>query len=193
MDSVEAAVAWQPAVGLQLGLNVFRYRMRDILRHVPNADPTTGATAQNSGEQTGTGFEFEAAWDVSRTLRLSGHHAYQRSIDEATQQNAGMAPRHHTYLRADWRFASGWLFNAQVNRVADRQREPGDTRPKIADYTTVDFTLRAQRGRTPWDVAFSVRNAFNADVREPSPAPGLIPNDFPLPRRHGFVEARYAF
>ncbi len=86
---------------------------------------------------------------------------------------------------------SGWLASAQINRVADRQRAADDARPPIADYTTVDLTLRTSRGKDRWDFAASIRNAFNADAREPSLAPGLIPFDLPLPRRSIYLQAGY--
>lgn len=185
IESVELAFAWQPASTLQANLNLFRYRMKDILR------VDTSFTMQNAGQQRGQGLEVELAWEASRSLRLSGNYALQRSIDEATGLDAGNAPRHHVYARADWRFMPGWTLNAQVNHVADRRREPSDTRPAIPDYQTVDLTLRKQKWKKDWDFAFTVRNLFDADAREPSPAPGLIPNDLPLAPREWRFELRH--
>jgi iron complex outermembrane receptor protein len=188
-ESVELAFAWQAASDLQANLNLFRYRMKDILRFVQN--PDASFIAQNAGRQNGQGLEVELVWEASRSLRLSGNYAYQRSIDEATNQDAGNAPRHHVYARVDWRFMPGWTLNAQVNHVADRRREPSDTRPAIPDYSTVDLTLRKQKWKNDWDFAFTVRNLFDADAREPSPTPGLIPNDLPLAPREWRFEVRH--
>jgi iron complex outermembrane receptor protein len=142
--------------------------------------------------------ELEAAWDATKALRLSGNYAYQRSIDEATQQDAGNAPRHHAYLRTDWRYAPGWSLSSQLNIVGERLRAPGDTRAPLSGYATVDLTLRANRGPKAWSFAGSVRNLFNADAREPSafdqgPAQPFIsiPGDFPLPGRSFYVQASY--
>ena len=85
----------------------------------------------------------------------------------------------------------GWTLNTQVNHVADRRREPSDTRPAIPDYHTVDLTLRKQKWKNDWDFAFTVRNLFDADAREPSPAPGLIPGDLPLAPREWRFELRH--
>ncbi|HEX5802521.1 MAG TPA: TonB-dependent receptor [Azospira sp.] len=189
MKTLEAAVFWQPAATLGLGVNVFRYEMSDIIQLV-------NTTYNNTGKQTGTGLEFEASWDATKNLRLAGSYSHQRSIDKATDHDAGLAPRHRVYLRADWRFTPGWQANAQVNWVVDRQRAPGDTRPEIDDYATVDLTVRTQRGRNKWDLAFSVRNLFDADAREPSPwgTPFVaVPYDFPLPGRSFFAQAGYRF
>ena len=69
-------------------------------------------------------------------------------------------------------------------------------RAPIPDYTTADITLRTGNSKSGnkgnWDFAFSVRNLFNADAREPSMAPGLgLPQDIPLARRSLYVQASY--
>ncbi len=189
----ELAVSWQAASNLHTTLSLFRYRMRDIIRFVPNADPTTGSTAQNAGDQTGRGLEFEATWDASRTLRLTGSLSLQRSIDELTQQDAGLAPHKRIFLRGDWRFAPFWQLGATVNHVADRKRQPGDPRPPIADYTTVDLSLRREKIAGNWDFRAIVLNLFDRDAREPSFAPGNIPFDLPLPGRAFYVQLQHSF
>jgi outer membrane receptor for ferrienterochelin and colicins len=194
-QSLELAFSWQAASSLQANLNLFRYQMKDILRFVP--DPSTGiSTAQNAGSQHGQGFETELAWDASASLRLSGNYAQQHSIDEATNQDAGNAPRHHVYARADWRFVPRWTLDTQLNYVADRKRAPGDTRPDIADYQTVDLTLRNNHHKGDWGIAFKVLNLFGADAREPSPygTPFVpIPYDLPLAGRAWRVELSHLF
>ncbi|MDQ3774193.1 MAG: TonB-dependent receptor [Pseudomonadota bacterium] len=125
------------------------------------------------------------------TLRLLGNYAYQESTDETFDQDAGNAPHHKLYARSQWEFLPKWYFNSQVNWVADRKRPFGDTRPDIKDYTTVDLTVRAEIVHD-WEVAFSVRNLFDADAREPSPGPA-IPNDLTLAGRSVFGEIRVSF
>ncbi len=188
--SLEAALAWQPTPTLQTALSLFRHRMRDILRLVPNADPTTGSTAQNHGSQTGRGFELELGWDAGPRWRLAGNYAFQRSSDDAKGQDAGMAPHHHLNLRIDHRLAPSWILGAQFNCVAGRMREPGDTRPQIANYRTTDLNLRSTV-IPGWELRAIVRNIFDTDAREPSPAPGLIPHDLPLPRRTWTLQASH--
>lgn len=185
--TLEAALSWQPAPTLHLGANLFGYRMTNTIQL------DAAKTYRNAGEQTGKGMEFEAAWDVSREVRLSGNYSHQKSIDKATNQDAGYAPHDRIYLRTDWRFTPGWAFNAQINAVGKREREAGDTRAALRGYTTVDMTLRTDRGAQQWNVAVSARNLFNADVREPSPlgSPTSIPNDFPLAGRSIYLQAEY--
>jgi iron complex outermembrane receptor protein len=191
IETTEAALAWQPAGNVNLAVNLFRYRMRDILRQVPNDDPTTGSTSSNSGRQVGRGLEIEALWDLTRNLRLAASYGWQRSTDKANGLDVGIAPHRHLYLRGDWRFRPGWVGNLQLNQVADRRREAGDARPRVADYTLVDLTVRAQAGRSGWELSGSVRNLFNREARDPSFAPGQLPYDFPLPGRSAYLQASY--
>jgi outer membrane receptor protein involved in Fe transport len=185
VKTVEAALSWQARSDTLVNLNLFRYDMKDIIR-------TVGGTYFNTGAQNGTGGEFEAVWDPSRRLRVITSYAWQSSTDEATQQDAGYAPHRHVYVRADWHFAGNLLAGTQVNWVADRKRAAGDLRPAVADYTTVDLTLRTNNGKGRWDFTGSVRNLFNADVREPTLAPGLaIPNDLPMAPRSVYLQAVY--
>lgn len=186
ITTLEAALSWQARKDTHLNFNLFHYAMKDIIRLVP-----TTSTFSNTGNQNGRGVELEVVWDAGRSLRLTGNYSFQRSIDEATNQDAGYAPRNHLYARADWRFASGWMMSGQLNSVAERKRVAGDTRPDIPNYTTVDMTVRSNGGRRQWALAASIRNLFAADVREPSLAPGLIPNDLPVAPRSFWLQATY--
>lgn len=193
IQTFETAFAWRPREDVEAGLNLFHYEMRDIIRLVPNADPTTGSTAQNAGSQIGRGLEVEGAWDASRTVRLSGNYAYQRSIDSASGKDAGEAPRHQVFLSGRWSVRPGWTAVVQENVIVERRRAPSDARRPIADYHTVDAALRAQPPGRPWEILVSVRNVIDADAREPSASPGLIPGDLPLPGRSWIVEASWRF
>ncbi|HEX5371227.1 MAG TPA: TonB-dependent receptor [Aquabacterium sp.] len=194
IDTLEAAVAWHLRPGVQLGLNLFHYRMKDIIRLSSNV-------YQNTGGQHGNGLELEGNWDVGRTLHLSGNYSYQYSQDQTTDQDAGNAPHHHLYLRADWRFMPSWSLHPQVNWISERPRVAGDTRRPLAGYGTVDMTLRHETaGNRGWSVALSVRNLLDVDAREPSPydrslaQPFIsLPDDIPLPGRTVSVQASYRF
>lgn len=186
IDTGELALSWQPVSNMQTGLSLFHYRMQDIIRFLPGAQ---GLMAQNAGEQTGRGVELEARWDATRNLRLTGNLSLQRSRDEATGQDAGLAPRQRLFVRSDWRFAPRWQCGSVVNHVADRRRQPGDARRPVDDYTTLDVSLR--RGFGHADVSLQVQNLFDSEAREPSLAPGNLPNDLPLPGRTFYVQLQY--
>ena len=197
IETKELAFNWQVRPNLRTAANLFHYRMKDAIRFVANSDPTTGSTAQNVGRQRGRGLEMEFAWDPSAEWRLVGNYAFQHSVDDSTQQHTAMVPRHHAYLRADWRMPSGWTLSTQVNSVAGRQRAAPDTRASVADYVTTDLVLRSARILRDFELSLSLRNLFDVDAREPSEGPSTagavanIPGDLPLPRRNVYLELRY--
>jgi len=180
--TLEGVLVWAPSNDLQLSLNLFRYRMAQIIRTVPNTAPTPGSTYTNTGQQDGRGAEFEATWDALPPLRLTGHLSLQRAVDPATGLDVGNVPRRDAFVRGDWRLGGSWLAHLQINHVADRRRAPGDARPPVADYTTVDLALRGEPARG-WTVSAALRNLLDADAREPSLAPGLVQFDLPLAGR----------
>jgi outer membrane receptor protein involved in Fe transport len=185
IKTLEGAIVWQARHNLQTSLSLFQHRISDIISQV-------GTTFLNGGKQKGHGGELEVTWNSTQNLRLSGHYAYQKNIDETTNHDAGYAPHHHLYTRADWRFIPGWQISGQVNYVADRKRPWGDNRPQLDDYTSTDLTLRSERTKQGWDFSASVYNLFNADIREPSKASSGITYDLPMPGRAFWLQARYS-
>ncbi|GAB2842377.1 hypothetical protein GCM10027277_06930 [Pseudoduganella ginsengisoli] len=182
--TLEAVASWQPRTDVQLNATLYRYAMDNIIRLVPQTNGLAGQRYNNTGRQTGHGAEFEAAWAPERTIRFTGNYAWQRSIDLATQTDAGYAPHHHLYARADWELAGDVLVSPQLTWVAGRRRPAGDTRPPVADYRVIDVAFSTRLGTERWHFSATVRNLFNADVREPSAAPGLqIPHDLPMAPR----------
>jgi iron complex outermembrane receptor protein len=67
-------------------------------------------------------------------------------------------------------------------------RQPGDTRPQIPDYTTVDMNLRFEKFFGGWTASAMVTNLFNANALEPTFLSSGIPADLPLPGRGVFVQ-----
>lgn len=178
----ELASTWQAAATLQTTLTVFRYRWRDQIRLAPSGNANM---SQNTGNQTGKGAELEAIWNPVSTLRLKGNYSFQRSVDDTTGQDAGLAPRHHAYVQADWRPGVAWQVKGNINRVAGRERQPGDSRPRIRDYTTADLAVARQRVFGRGQLQLALLNVFDEDAREPSllTMPQGIPYDLPLPGR----------
>jgi iron complex outermembrane receptor protein len=193
MDTTELAFDFRPRDDLRLGWNLFYYWWKDIIRYVPDG---SNNVAKNTGQQTGYGSELEAEWKAGDTLKLISNYAWQQSTDDTFDHSAGNSPRHQVYLRANWEFMPQWHFTPQIKWIVGRDRVFGDNRPSIADYTLTDLTLRRQQLAEHWEVAFSVRNLFDVDAREPSLAgnpSASIPNDLPLAGRSFFGEVRLNF
>jgi iron complex outermembrane receptor protein len=180
----ELAFSWQSTSSLQNNLNFFSYRMSGIILPI-------GTVYQNSGAQTGRGLEWESTLNATDNLRLTGNYSLQHSTDEATGKDAGMAPHRRLFARADWRFAPLWQLGTTVNHVADRMREPGDTRAQIPDYTTVDLILRREKFAGGWDMRAMVTNLFDRDAWEPTFKAAGMPSDLPLAGRAFYIQLEH--
>jgi len=192
IDTVELAFNYHPTQDVATTLNIFRYKLSDIIRFVQGTGGVS--TAQNTGDQTGFGLEWEVDWQTSSKHNLLANYAYQNSTDEDTNSDVANAPQHQIYIRSDWEFIPDWKLNTQINWIADRSRAAGDARDDIDDYTTVDLSLRHSLRKIPLEVSLTIRNLFDEDAREPSlngvPA-AAITNDLPLPGINGFVSIEY--
>ncbi|ADE14555.1 TonB-dependent receptor [Nitrosococcus halophilus Nc 4] len=195
IETIELAFDYRPTDELHFALSLFHYQWDDIIQFVSEPG-VAGHIARNAGEQTGFGMELEADWGLTDDFHLLGNYAFQQSTDEKTDENAGNAPHHQIYLRADWEFLPDWHLNPQLNWIIDRSRVAGDNRLEIDDYSIFDLTLRRMVLKEHWEIAFSVRNLFDSDAREPSPVSSpktFIPHDLPLAGRSFFGEVRLRF
>jgi outer membrane receptor for ferrienterochelin and colicins len=123
---------------------------------------------------------------------LSANYAFQDSEDKLTGADTPNAPGRQFFVRLDQAFSYSWKFQIQANHIADRKRAMGDLRPAIDDYNRVDAALRYSPGTDDGvEIALIARNLFDEDIREPSLAPGFIPNDLPQAGRQALAEFRY--
>lgn len=191
--TLEAAFTWQASPTWQMGANIYRFHMDDIIQLV-------SFVYQNTGKLTGQGLELETAWTPHAQLRFTGNYSYQHTVDGATQHDAGNAPHHQVYARIDWKLPRDWSIHTQMNWISKQTRVLADTRPALAGYNTVDITIRTPDQFQGWQGTVSVKNLFDAEVREPSaydytPARPFIslPNDYPMPGRSVYVQGTYRF
>ena len=190
IDTYELAFDYRPRQGLRTGLNLFTYRIEDLIELVPDAGQPT-MTARNSRDQKGRGFELEADWLALPGLRLQGSAAYQRAEDEATGRVVADAPGLQFKASATWEFLPEWNWTTQYHWIGDRHRAAGDSRPDIKDNQLVNLTLRRTKIAGNWDVRVAVRNLFDEDIREPSQA--VILNDYPMEGRSFWGELSYRY
>jgi outer membrane receptor for ferrienterochelin and colicins len=182
LDEVELVFDYRPTFDLQTVFNVFRYNLDGLIDFV-------NGKAQNVNDQDGYGVEADVSWSVARQLKVVGNYAWQHAENSKTGATIPNAPAQQASVGLRYQATDRCLVSPQAHWVADRARAPGDTRTNISDYTLVDMTLRCDVRSVPMEWAASVRNAFNADAREPAPA--VIPNDFPLSGRSVYLELSY--
>ena len=189
IDTVELSFNYRATPNLQTTLTLFDYQAQDMIEFLSDAGATT-KTAQNARDQNGKGFELEVNWKPFSQLHFSGSYSQQDATDAKTNTTIPYAPGQQCKINANWEFVANWYFNSQLNWVADRERAVGDLRPRISNYTLLNFTLHRKNILPDLDVSIALHNASNADAREPSS--GEIPHDYPLETRSAWLELSYS-
>ncbi len=194
IDTIELACDYTSSSGnVRTTLSLFNYEMTDVIRFIPDMS-VAGLTAQNIGSQDGQGVELETRIDISDKTSLLMNYSFQNAEDKATGLDVPNAPGKEFYVRIDHSITSGFKVDMQINNVADRKRAPGDLRPAVDDYTRIDGTLRYSAGKDGnAEFALILKNISDEEIREPSLAPGNIPNDLPQAGRQALAELRYSW
>lgn len=190
INTLEWSFNYRLNPNLQTTLTLFRYQSNDMIEFMADANGVT-KTSQNARDQDGKGYELEFSWKPIQQFRVSSSYSVEDATDAKTGAAVPDAPGHQVKLNADWEFYKNWFFNTQVDWVADRERAASDKRSQIANFTWINFTLRAKDILPSLDLSLAVRNAADADAREPSS--GRIAKDYPLESRSGWVELKYSF
>ena len=192
IDTLELGFSHQISGELLYTANVFHYTIKDYINFVSMAGSTR--QAMNVGERRGNGLELEVDFTPAPQWRLLANYAYQRATDTQTGADVGEAPNHELYGRSEWEITPGWHIDSQLTWVGAQKRVLGDPRTAVAASTTLDVTVRKQVSNNTLGLALSLRNALDADVREPSPGPAaFIPHDFPMAGRSLYAEMNYRF
>lgn len=193
LKSREIDFDYQATDNLHLSFNVFQYQWEDIIRFVPD-DNASSSTARNTGEREGEGWEFEMDWKAAHSLHLKANYAWVDTEDkDANGEPVAFVPHQQAYVGANWQIRENASLFVQFHRIMDREREPGDTRPPVDDYSLVNLAFKYQF--TPrMDLQVVVNNVFVEDAREPSiwSAPANIPGDLPLEDRNYRLKLSFA-
>jgi len=190
INSEELSFNYRPATTLQTTLTFFTYQAKKMIDFVPDVGATT-KTAQNFNAQNGKGLEWEINWKPTQELQFGVSYSLQDAIDSKTDKRIPDAPGKQIKANLNWLLATDWSLNSQVNWVGYRERAISDARASIKDYTLLNLTLNHKNLLPDLDIQLAVRNAGNADAREPSS--GAIPDDYPLESRSLWLGLTYTF
>jgi outer membrane receptor for ferrienterochelin and colicins len=190
INSEELSFNYRPTATFQTTLTLFTYQAKKMIDFIPDAGATI-KLAQNSNSQDGKGFEWEINWKPAQSLQLGMSYSHQDAIDTKTDRRIPDAPGEQIKANLNWLLAKDWSLNSQVGWVSDRERPIGDLRAPVKDYTLLNVALNRKNLLPNMDMQVAIRNATNADAREPSS--GTIPDDYPLESRSFWLGLTYAF
>jgi len=197
ITTFEVAFDYSPGLTHHAGISIYTYDIEDLIQFV--TDGSGASTAQNTGEQTGQGIEFEWVWKPSDKISLSGNVALAKATDEETNKDVPNFPEKQLYLRASWEMLPGWQLVPELHHVADRSRAEGDPRDTIDDYTLLNLALNSVSKDTDIKWSIGVKNLGDEEYAEPSPFEATVPtgsfmpDDFPRAGRMVYVAGQVTF
>lgn len=191
IDSQEASLNFRATDQIQFNVTAFMYQASDMIEFIPDSEDATLRVAANARDQDGKGMEFELHWKPSTSLHIAGSYSLQDAENVDTGAAIADAPQQQLKLNAHWVLSPSWSLSSQLYWIMDRERNLGDSRPPVDDYVLLNATLHRYFIVPQLSAFLSVRNATNADAREPSS--GLIPQDYPLESRSLWLGLNYIF
>jgi len=193
IETFELAFDYLPALRVHSLLNVFYYKIKDLIEYAPEAGLLV---TQNTKDQDGYGLEIEGDWEVTGNLTLKANCAFQRSKDSNTNEIVPDAPALQLYFNAHWIFVLNWSLDGQVYWIGDRHRVTGDTRSDLKNSTITNIILRKKNIFEHWDMAIAAKNVFDEDIREQSSyinGIAAISGDLPMEGRSIWAELTFKF
>lgn len=189
IQTYEWAFDYRPFSSLRTAVNLYYYQIEDLIALVPDSGKTS-STFQNTGKQDGYGTEFEWHLQANAQWSLLGNYAWQKAINQQTNNRVSGVPEHQVYAAAVWQFLPKWQLQPQLNWIGSRIN-PIPENGSLNDYQTIDFTLRGKKLYGQLNVAASLRNAFDATPSEPIAV--KIGDNYPMPGRSFYLEASIHF
>jgi len=189
IDTYELAFSFEPIHNLNTSLSLYHFKAEDMIDFIDNADGSK--TAQNINNIKGQGIELEGDWEINKNWTVIAYYSFQKTINDDNDKQLPYIPKQHLYLDVRWTFSPDWLASAQLNWIGERKRAEGDSRKPISDYTLLNLTVRRKHIAKHWEIAATVKNLLDEDIREPSD--GKIPGDYPMNERSAFIELSYTF
>ena len=196
IDTVELAFDFRPSLDSQIIFNTFIYDADDIIQFVRQENGNSVAT--NTSGQKGRGIEIELNVDVTSDFNLYANYSMVDAVSKITDEPVPDVPTRQVYVSASYNIGQDMSLNTQLNWVGNRKRlrsDPNDIsvladgRPTISNNTSVDINFRYVDLFDHFDIGILVKNAFDHQLFEPSPAPNVaIPGDFPIAGRSVFFE-----
>lgn len=198
IGTLEIAFNYKASESFDLNLNIYKYKIKDLIDFIPDDNLST-ATAQNQGEVSGFGTEFEMHYKFNNNLKFLANYSYQQATDKTVDHDLGNSPNHQAYLRLNWIALNNLSINTQINYVGKQERNSLDSRVAVDAYVNSSLSIQYKDILPSWDIRFTSNNLFNEDIREPSVGPSAvnptvaIPNDLPQAGRSFYFDVTKSF
>lgn len=198
ISTIEVAFNYKVSESFDFNWNIYKYKIKDLIDFIPDDGQST-ATAQNQGEVSGNGTEFEVHYKVTTQLKFLANYSYQKATDRTVKDDLGGAPNHHAYFRVNWKALDNLSINAQLNYVGKQERNSLDSRAALDSYVNSTLSVQYKDILPGWDIRLTSNNLFDEDITAPSTGPSAvdpaiaIPNDLPQAGRSFYFDVTKSF
>lgn len=170
---------------------LFRSELEDLIILAPTGFGTQGFA--NAGGATSQGLELETELTLSRQFRVDGNVTLLGTEDERSGAALEGSADVITNLILVYQPQADLSLNLSHRYVGKRHRSPVDSRDKLDDFQTVDFTANLFNLASPGvTLRAGLYNLFDEDVAYPAPV-ASYPDDFPRAGRTWLVELSKTF
>ena len=186
VDAFEAAYIRKFSADSYLQADLFYLRNRDQIDN-------TNATGRfsNAVDTDIYGLELEFKGRIGERDELYLNYAYVDGEDDFGAPLANVA-KHMLKGYYSYQLLPGLFLSGIGKYVSSRERVSYDTRGSLDGYATLDAALHYSDAADGFNIAVSVKNIFDADVRYPS-KPLSYTGDYPQEGRTGMVVFSKAF
>lgn len=178
-----------------LQINLYHYDAENLIYFSPQ-----DGKARNTGEQKANGTELLLSLKPFSQWHIFLHHSFVSAKNKWGDPVASI-PRNTSYLLANWRAKNNLNFAFKALHNANYMRDKSDHREainnKLVFNTTINYTInlagdssQAKKHNT-LTLALLAKNIFNKKTKDPSN--DFVANDYPLPGRRIWLNARYDF
>jgi iron complex outermembrane receptor protein len=178
IETWEGGVTYRLSRALNMDLNYFYSSIANVIR---KDSSTTPAVDINSGKFRTQGVEFGLSGKPLTTLQWRLSYAWQDPRDSVTGQRLPYVPTHRASGSLNYGLTRYVNLHTDLHWTGPRPRAPGETRPEMPDYTTVDLAVTARDFYKTLEIQLAVHNLFDQRYKDPdtSGIANSIPGDFP--------------
>jgi len=190
INSVELALEHRSSSIWHNSLNLYRYKVTDYARYVPESIDSSVLVARNNGHQRGYGLEYQTNLQVAENVSITANYAYVNTKDE----NGYVADvaAHQAYAQLNFDILPHLKFSNQLFYIGSKDRVQVDPRGKTPSFTLVNGTIRYIFDTIDTEASLSLYNMFDKKYVMPSPS-GTIAGDYPMSGRSFSVQLQYRF
>jgi iron complex outermembrane receptor protein len=197
IKSYEAGLAWRLNRYFAANLNYFFSAIDDQIGWDTATTPAVNANIGNSKTQ---GVEMGINGDYGAGIRWRAAYAWQDPRDANTDRRLPYVPSHRASGTVDFDVTNYLSLHGDLLWTGTRGRGPGDDRPRMPAYATVDLAATLKNVFETLEIQAAVRNLFDRRYKDPDTSGGnvnlagtgpKVPGDFPREGISFFMTASY--